>query len=397
MAKNRTETSQKSLKDVKIWYRDDYVKRNGTALISLFLYLKGERVIFNTNISVSPDFWDYEKKVIKKSHPHAKDYNMIIDTCKGRINEIFVRYRLQHKELTPDLLKKEYITPSTYIDFYEFMERAIIERKDELEKSTIRQHKAALSKLKSFKKSLMFSEIDEKFILRYRIYLIRKYKNKLSTVYNSLSRIKAYLNIAKKEGIINNNPFDRVKLVKSVSEREYLTEEELQSLIALYNKKYLPGNYQKVLRHYLFACVTSLRISDLRVLKMEQIINNILVYFPVKTKKKKPKAVKIPLKKLAWQLIRDESPNRLSGTIFNMYADPTTNRMLKDIIKEAGIKKDITFHSARHTFATYFLRKTKNILVLRGLLGHSDIKETMIYSHLLSEDLIAEMEVFDNL
>lgn len=396
MAKNSTKTVQKSLKDVKVWYRDKYIKRDGTALIALYIYLKGEKVTFNTGVSVDPVYWNYEKKIIKKSHPHGKDYNMIIDSCKGRINEIFVKYRLQHKEITPDLLKKEYIIPSTYVDFYEFMENAIAARKDELEKSTVRQHTSAMNKLKKFKKTLMFSEIDEKFILKYRTWLIRK-KNEISTIYNNLSRIKAYLNIAKREGIIRDNPFDRVKLVNPVVEREYLNEQELCKMIILYNKKFLPENYQRVLRHYLFSCVTSLRISDIRAFRMEQVVNNMLVYYPVKTRKKKPKPIKIPLKKFAWRLINDESPHRLSGPVFRMYADQTMNRMLKSIAEQAGIAKNISFHSARHTFATYFLHKTKNILVLKELLGHSDIKETMIYAHMLSEDLVSEMDVFNSL
>ncbi len=94
-------------------------------------------------------------------------------------------------------------------------------------------------------------------------------------------------------------------------------------------------------------------------------------------------------------LINDESPHRLRGHIFNLFADQTINKQLKEIMKVGEINKNVTFHTGRHTFATIFLSKTKNLGALKQLLGHSSINETMIYAHILTEDIEKEMQVFN--
>lgn len=395
MAKNRTKTEQKNLKDVKVWFRDTSVKKNGTAPVYLYIYLKGKKVVFNTNVSLEPTHWNYNAQNIFNSHPHARDYNLIIDNCKARIHDIFVRYRLQMKELTPELLKREYEIPSTYIDFYDFMARTIASRKDELEPSTMDQHHSILNKLRDYKSSLMFSEIDEKFIHKYRQHLQRREKMEPWTVYNHLSKIKSYLSIAVKDGVIRKNPFDGVPLKKPLSDREFHTDGELRKLIDIYEKKLLPAAYHPVLRWYLFSCFTSLAISDLRATQHENIMNGILIYFRKKTMKKKPAPVKIPLPDYALKLIRDENPQQIRGPLFDMWADQVINRKLKDIMEFARIDKNISFHVARHTFATTFLRNTKNIVALQKLMGHSSMEVTMIYAHLLTEDLAVEMRSFE--
>lgn len=396
MAKSRTITERKSLVDVKVLFRDNYVKKNNAIGVYLYIYLKRKKVVLNTQVFVKKEFWDYEKQMVKRSHPDQSDLNQIIDTCKSRINDIFVRYRLENLEITPELLKKEFKAPTLYIDFYSFMENAIKDYNDNLESSTVRQHRAVLSKLKAYKKTLMFSQIDEQFIRGFDAHLKRK-KNEPWTRYNNLSKFRAYLNLAVKQKIIKENPFKDFKMTRPVNDREFLSEDELNALIVLYKKEYFPTTYHKTLRHYLFSCFTSLAISDLRALRMEQIIVNMLVYTRIKTRNKKPVSIKIPLCKMAKKLINDESPNRLKGEIFDMWTDQTINRQLKDIVKVAKINKEITFHTARHTFATIFLRRTKNIVALGELLGHSDINTTMIYSHLLTEDLEKEMKCFDDI
>jgi integrase/recombinase XerD len=400
--KSIPKTEQKYLVNITAYWRKDSVsKKTGKAPIQLYLYLKNEKVPFKTGVKIEKEFWDPAEQKIKKNHPEHKDYNLIILGCKSRINDIFVRYRLQHEELTPRLLRKEYDSPSSYIDFYSFCERILKENKEDLEEPTVRHHKSILGKLKKFAPKLNFSEIDQDFIKKYRIHLQKKYENEPWTIYANLAKIKYYLGVAKKHGIIKKSPFDEMKLIKPFNEREYLTENELQKLIDLYERQFLFPGHQKALRYFLFSCVTGLRISDVRSLMMEWIVYDMIIFTPKKTAKKKPREIKIPLTTYAKKLIQDETRGlRIHGRIFyDMLSDYRINRMLKEIMKvdKVKIEKDITFHVARHTFATIFLRRTKNLMVLRDLLGHTDIKETMVYAHVLGEDLISEMKTFDEL
>lgn len=70
------------------------------------------------------------------------------------------------------------------------------------------------------------------------------------------------------------------------------------------------------------------------------------------------------------------------GTVFNCYADPVTNRYLKEIATAVGIKKNVSYHMSRHTFSTNYLNRGGSVEVLKELLGHSDIKTTMAYVHM---------------
>lgn len=392
---NVPKTPQEIMPRLILWHRDDYVKANGESSIVIILHLQGKKIKINTGISVKKRDWDSEKNIIKTTHPKAYDYNLIISNCMGRINSIFVRYRLQFNDLTPSLLRKEYDNPAEYIDFFKFMELAIKERKGELSETSMLQHNSMLSKLREFKTGLKFTEIDEEFLKRFDRFMINTLKNKINTRHNTFKVLKTYLNIAVRKGILKKNPLQKLPVKRIRTDRVYLDGKELQLLIDLYLKQFLLPGHQQSLRHFLFSCFTGLRISDLRNLNMEDIIGDMIILVPQKTRNVNEKTVKIPLTDPAKLLIKDESPDRLKGNVFNLLADQTINKHLKDIVKVCSIPKKVSFHASRHTFATIFLRETKNLGALKKLLGHSLISETMIYAHVLTEDIVEEMQVFN--
>ena len=87
---------------------------------------------------------------------------------------------------------------------------------------------------------------------------------------------------------------------------------------------------------------------------------------------------------------------RKKGPVFEkLLPDQTMNRYLKEIATIAGIGKSITHKVGRHTFATLYLRKTKDIAALKEILGHSDISETLIYAHVLEESKLEGIRCFD--
>jgi len=140
-------------------------------------------------------------------------------------------------------------------------------------------------------------------------------------------------------------------------------------------------------------CFTGCRISDFRRLTTDNILNQILIYYPIKTKGVKSQAVKVPLNKYALQLIDDES--RDGKLLFKVISEQKLNVHIKDLAKKLGIFKKITNHSARHTFATTWLAKTHDLAVLQKLLGHSKISDTMKYVHITDDILISQMKVFE--
>ena len=369
-----------------VWFNDKYEKKDGTCSVNVITYVHRKRVIFNTGVSVHPDKWDAENKKVKGRG--AKDANLIIDNCIARVNEVFVRYRLQNRELTPELLRKEYKTPSTYIDFYDFYRKKMEKQKGLLSKSTIKQHKTVIKELERYKKNLMFADITPDWIKSWIKYQKNKKHNGPNTIKKYGNILKGYLTLAVDDGILKENPFKNIPLKSQETDRLYLDPQELDRLWELYNKNVYPDNQQKVLRYYLFSCFTGARISDVRVLTYDHVIGDKLVYQP---QKQRSKIVRIPLIPSAKQVIHDAGLSRIKGRLFDTYSEKETNRLLKLIAEGAGIPKKLDFHSSRHTFATNFLRETKNLRALQKMLGHSNIRDTMIYAHILDEDIDSDM------
>lgn len=380
--------------NIKVYIDPKKVKKNGEASIFITVNLQYKKLFFYSGVSCSPDKWDEEKCRIKGVLKKVKDDNLIIDRCIATLNDIFVRYRLQNVELTPDLLKNEWKNPTRRIDFYVFFEEAIKERKGDIADSTVKQHRSSIAKLKEFKPTLSFTEINHEMIEQYRRWLKTKKGNDINTIFSALKNFKTYVNIAKRKGVIRESPFDSYKIRKTNSDRLFLVENELEALWKRYNKNYHNDGNQKVLRHFLFMCFTGLRISDLKTITHESIIGDKLVYFPVKTRNMKLSAVKVPLSSYAQQLIADEDSK--TKLLFNCLSEQKMNERIKEIVKVDKIYKDLSNHCARHTFATLWLSKTKDVVALQKLLGHSDISQTMIYVHITDNMISEEMKNFDN-
>ncbi|MFH0756916.1 MAG: site-specific integrase [Bacteroidota bacterium] len=378
---------------ITISFDSHYTKKNGEAALYAVTKIDGRKIKFHTQVCVNPSQYDPEKGQILSSHPDHDDLNLLIQTTKSRINEIMVRYRLQYEKLTPELLKSEFENASVRIDFHLFMKDAIRERKGELNESTLKQHRAISNKLKAFSPELKFTQLDSEFLVQFNRWMKTNQHSGQNTRHNAFKILKIYLNIAVRKKIISHNPLtDKMPEKRAKTSREFLTEKEVQDLVSIYNKGILQDNQQKILRHFLFMCFTGLRISDLRSVEMDQVINGTLIYSAIKTRNSKREIIKVPLSRTAKRLIRDESPYRLYGKIFDTYSEQRMRIKIKEIVKLVGVERNISLHTARHTFATMFLRNSKNLAVLQKLLGHSQIEQTMIYTHVLTEDIENEME-----
>ena len=127
---------------------------------------------------------------------------------------------------------------------------------------------------------------------------------------------------------------------------------------------------------------TGLRFSDVKVLKYENIdyYNQLLTIKQEKT----GETLKQPLHTVAYEIAGDKQPPE--NKVFKLPTSEGTNKMLKLWVKKAGIDKKITFHCARHSFATNLLIYKSDIVTLSKLMGHNSIKYTQIYTQ-IAEDL----------
>jgi len=377
---------------VKVYIRDKYVKKDGTCAVYCMFYIARERIIIPTGVSVSAEDWDDAKGRVKGSSLVAKDANLIIQNVRAKINDIFVRFRLEDRIQTKANFMKELNDGGSYIDFWDFMNSELTKRKGMIAENTFRAQSSTLKKLKEIMPDLGFNDITDETIRDIKKLLAKKYGNSINTITKNLITLKTYISIAVRRKLIESNPFEIEKIRRGKSNQVWLTEVELKKLVDAYNKKIFGKNLHIVLQYFLFASFTGMRLSDVKGFEMDQVKGDFIILNPVKTKRTSNEMVTIPITKPIKRILKDVAKHRLHGRVFECFADPVTNRMLKSIAEGAGINKQISFHSARHTFASIFLDKTDDLASLQKLLGHSSIQQTMIYVHLNERKKVEQMK-----
>ena len=380
---------------VKVHIDSKKPRKDGTCAIYLIVHIDYKSLKFNTGVTTDPNLWDAEKKRITGKSKQVKDDNLIIEKCLALMNDIFVRYRLQNAELSPETLRNEWKNPARRVDFFAFFEEALKEKKGSITHSTWIHHKSIIGTIKLFKPILAFADITPDYIDRLQRWLKKEQKNDVNTIHGKMRVLRNYLNIAIRKGIISENPFKQVKLKKAAVNRVALSAEELEQLWNLYKSDKLSEPRKKILRHFLFMCFTGVRISDLRAFTTGNIVSESLVYSAFKTREIKKEPIVVPLNRYALELIADEGPNPMNK-LFRTISEQKMNEAIKEIVKAAEIYKEITNHSGRHTFATVWLAKTHDLAQLQALLGHSDITTTMMYVHITEEETRKQMKIFES-
>jgi len=385
------------MNNVRACIKANYITKDNTAPIYCRCYIDRNKVEIPCGTSVNVDFWDSTTGKVTRKDPDYKDKNTIINDVRARMSDITVRYRLRREHLSKEKFLKEYNSTVDMTDFYGFAKEYQRLRFKEIEASTAIYHQVVISKLRKFAPALKLSDLTEDFIREFAIWLRDENKNKPVTINKNLATIKIYVRDAVKRGLMKSNPFADIRLKRDRKEAEYLREEELGKLVALFRSGSLPENLQKALGFFLFMCFTSLHISDARAVSMEQIGKDSITYYRIKNRNSKPEPIVVPLSEPAKALIKKIAPYRVKGCLFEgMYPDQRINTMLKRIAKKCGIEKRISAKTGRHTFATIYLKRTHDLRTLQKILGHSSIQETMVYSHVLDEQPQDGIKVFNS-
>ena len=263
--------------------------------------------------------------------------------------------------------------------------------------------RSAIKRMTDYKgKNITFNHIDKDFLIGFIEYLnsdIRDFdkaakdKNRkpkpLSNVYKEalFARIMVALNKAERDGIILKNPGKDIdRKLKPHSEQKtrcYLTLEEIQRII---ETEYKPDNDIKPA--FLFCCFSGLRYSDVSKLTWKEITVSQDGYAQIETTMQKTgKSITIPLSDNALKWLPEREGSLPENRIFYKLPDQVNNAdvRLRTLIKKAGISKHVTFHVARHSFATLTLTYGADLYTVSKLLGHANIRTTQVYAKIVDE------------
>lgn len=236
---------------------------------------------------------------------------------------------------------------------------------------------------------LPLSELDHDFLVGFHGYLLHEAGRRKNTVWVYLTAFKHVLSQARAKGLPVADLFADYKLRSEHVERNFLSTQELNRLSGLVK---LTPSMRLVRDSFLFSCFTGLSFIDIKRLRMSNIQRVGRQWWIETTRCKTGSRVQVRLFDLPYAILRKYMPDGYAETIFPLPSNSWCNHCLEVLMKMAGITKRITFHAARHTFATTLtLSQGMSIETISKLLGHRNIRTTQIYATITHDHLDNEM------
>lgn len=363
--------------------RTERVYADGTCPFALRVHMDSRRrvVLGLGGLNAHPDSVN-SRGFMKGRDQAARDINMELQRHLSRANEILIKARLAGHDLDPEGFKAEWASDGGSQDFIAWSEKELARqyRVHLICKATRNGLASVLGKLKKYApQGIHFSRIDRGFLEEFDAWHRKEMDNEYRAIddghtarLKAIKCIRKFLYAARRAGVFNGkNPFADFKLPKCRSTMVFLTKQEVADLRAAYDS----GKHADELRPFLFSCYTGLRFSDVASLEPTHIVDGHVRKDAVKGNAQKQTRLDVPLTRQALEVLAQ------GGLPLVRHTDQHINRTLKQAAASLGIKKRVTFHVARHSFATLFLEAGGSVEVLKELMGHSSLSVTMVYVH----------------
>ncbi|WP_117885696.1 site-specific integrase [Aureibaculum luteum] len=350
--------------------------------------------------------WDNFKARARGISQNSRILNKYLDHVYGQLLDCHKQLLEEFKVISPRAIKARYLgDDNQYKTLKQLVEYHNSNMTTTLKAGTMKNYFTTEKYLNSFLinqlkvDDIYLKQLNYRFIIDFENYLRnRKSQRDIKMLNNNgamkhLERLKKMVNLAVKLEWLTKDPFQKFKLKYHKYDRQFLTEREMATIetTVFYSEK-----LEKVKDAFIFACYTGLSYIDLKELNFHQIVKGMDGNNWIHTKRAKTdEAVKIPILPKAQQIIdkyNNSKEQHITGLLLPVYSNQKMNSYLKDIAKACEIRKHITFHVARHTFATtLMLSNGVPIETVSKLLGHSQLSTTQIYArvleHKISEDI----------
>lgn len=387
--------------------RQSRSKIGATSMVYIRITINGVRTEFSLQRQCDSDKWDPDKgRVIGKTED-VRSFNAYLDRVQSRIYEIFQDFISSGIEFDGERIKARYLgfdveKPRMFLDVYEdhnkeFQElvgRGLSYRTLQKYK-TIKGYAAEFLKYKYAKNDIEISKLDFQFIKSFEIYLKTVKHCGHNTAMDYLKKIKKIMNqcIAKKW--IERSPFVGFKMSVNETHKTFLNEEEL---LRIAEEKITVKRLEQVRDIFLFSCYTGLSYCDVAKLTTANVVNGVDAdkwIFTCRSKTNTPS--KIPLLPISNSIVNKYVGHPLtanSGKLLPIMSNQRMNSYLKELADLCCIPKELTFHCARHTFATTVtLTNGVPIETVSKMLGHKSLKTTQHYAKIIDKKVSEDMKV----
>lgn len=352
-------------------------------------YLENRSVDIDTNVRIFKCQWDSENAMIVKN-PNSSKLNKIVMDVMYTLEDIELSF---NRQISLSQLKRMWKERNVISDFYS------IELSEDvtsgLKPSTILNHKLTFRVLKEFSPYCSICAIDQDFVMRFIDFLHKK-NYKPGTIEKHVKIFRRYYNYACRifPGKVPQNSFCIYKPDRNYEFKIKSLDENDVKVLELYSMNpSLSDKIRMVIDQFLFMCYTGMRFSDFNTINEKNILyeNGMtwIIYNSVKTRV----MVKIPISTIfdgRPEQILYKYSNRMQS-FFHINSNSSWNRKIDSISRKIGIKKHISAHVARHTFASRLINKGVPIPTIQKVIGHRKLETTMIYAKTNDQTLVRQL------
>ena len=391
------------MKELKVTF---YLKKNetradGTVPVLGRIRIGSSMVQFSAKVNVTEKLWDVKSGRAKGKSKAATNVNAELDNLCVAIHSAYKELQLKSDNVLPLDVKNAFqgiaTEQDTLVKHYEYLNEKFYKNVGvNRSVDTYKRYCVALNHLKKFLhkkykvRDMAFQALNSTFVKSFDLYLRADLGFSNHTIVNIMARLHLVIKSAMDNGLIRQDPFIDYEYISQPLVARCLSEEEFNLIL----KTPLPKDNMNLVRDvFIFSCMTGLAFSDLRNLTPEHLKQaEDGVWWIHTARKKTGTPCHIPLMELPLQLIKKYKGISDKGRLFPMLSCSKTNINLKKIAKICGIERCLTFHQARHTYASLItLSQGVPMDTVRELLGHRDWRSTRIYAHLTQEKIGDDM------
>jgi len=378
-------------------------KKNKQKMFPIYsrVTINGERIELSTKRSILINNWDRKRQRPKIKTKELKALNYHLEQIR---NKFYVEHqKLVQKEnpFSAIDLKNAYLNFKAkgkgIIDIVEDHNMDMQSQiPDNYSAGTLKNYRTLKKHLthyiyKEYKiEDIELKKVDRHFIYSFESYLLSSPLCNQNGAMKVLQRFKKITTLTKRKGLIDHDPFEGYRFVFKRKEIAFLTGDEIDRFTNLDLK--IPSEI-KTQELFVFALYTGLAYSDIISLKWHQIHSDKNgSQFILNKRKKTGETFIVPLLKPALEIL-DSKTKIEDGFVFESITNACVNRKLKILAQKAKIFKNITFHIARHSFATTItLNNDVPLITVSKMLGHSNTRTTQIYAKVLQKKVSLDME-----
>lgn len=366
--------------------------------------INGTIAQFSCKQHISKELWDAKGNRAKGKSREAAAVNYALDNIKAQVTKHYQRLSDREAYVTAEMVRNAYQGIGTE---YETLLRAFDKEnanfakrvgKDRSKRTfqkylTVRKYVAEFIKRQYKRTDMAMNELTEDFIRDYCLYLRNEVGLAQSSVWIYSIPLKHIVTTAHYNGKIPRNPFAMYHVDPDHKERGYLTEEELRAISTI---KLDNPNFAFARDLFLFGCWTGISFIDIKNLTTDNVAEMNGSKWIVSKRQKTGVPFQVRLLEIPLQIIKRYEPFRTDNTLFRIGSLDMVNKRLKSIAKKCGIKKSVSFHLSRHSFAVMALTYGMPIESVSKILGHTNISTTQIYAKVTNAKLDNDMTAFEN-